>query len=149
MQTRVRFEGIRNNRSTQFDLKEVLETKNLKKGLKDIDFERINSRMKLMSLDLDEAATLSNLLKKDSAFLSSVDIMDFSLLLVIENLDKPGQTSRNAIISGNQVYHIGIIDFLQTWDFQKRAESWLKSGKEAPSAVPPEPYQKRFAKFTR
>ena len=51
-----------------------------------------------------------------------------------------------------RVYHVGIIDFLQLWDWNKYAEAKAKSifqGKDSKliSAVPPDYYQKRFADF--
>lgn len=47
-----------------------------------------------------------------------------------------------------QVYHFGIIDFLQDWSANKKMERCLKTcvklGKKDISAVPPNIYQKRF-----
>jgi 1-phosphatidylinositol-4-phosphate 5-kinase len=91
----------------------------------------------------------------DSEFLRSKNLMDYSLLLVIEqtNIWKPD--SRNRFTSSdNQVYHFGIIDFLQDWNLQKKIERQyklafkLKKGNSSDlSAVAPEVYQKRFSDF--
>ena len=51
------------------------------------------------------------------------------------------------------MYHIGIIDFLQTWDFNKKCERFLKSKFTAPkniygiSAINPNDYKTRFVDF--
>jgi outer membrane lipoprotein-sorting protein len=49
------------------------------------------------------------------------------------------------------VYHVGIIDYLQVWSFNKRVENKLKSWtSETPneiSAIPPMKYAQRFKKF--
>ena len=52
----------------------------------------------------------------------------------------------------SEVYHIGIIDYLQKWDLSKKSEAFFKSkilgkDKNLISAVPPEKYEKRFREF--
>ena len=79
--------------------------------------------------------------------------MDYSLLLVIESLQsKKVYHGRNTICSDThpEAYHIGIIDFLQKWNFDKKLERAFKSLKGNPddiSAMEPTGYQKRFCKF--
>jgi hypothetical protein len=52
-----------------------------------------------------------------------------------------------------QIYHIGIIDFLQDWSVTKRMENFIKSMSQKKgelsghSAVPPHLYQMRFQDF--
>jgi hypothetical protein len=104
--------GSSYSRKTKFDLKEVLKTKSSKKCLKDLDFKQINEKMRLIKLDREVALAIQSTLKKDSAFLCSEGLMDYSLLMVIEQLNEPGLPSRNTLISGSQAYHIGVIDFL-------------------------------------
>ena len=62
--------------------------------------------------------------------------MDYSLLLGIENLTRnylmPGGSNRNkyetAIEKGKQqVYHVGIIDYLQKYDLNKFVERHAKA----------------------
>ena len=63
------------------------------------------------------------------------------------------ELSRNVFISEDRklVYHIGIIDYLQEWNNTKRIEAFYKTymlfrkGKLI-SAVPPNPFKKRFNK---
>ena len=59
------------------------------------------------------------------------NIMDYSLLLVGEKLDKNGSElslSRNQFISpdGADLYHFGLIDYLQAWNLNKKGEHWAK-----------------------
>jgi len=81
--------------------------------------------------------------------------MDYSLFLVIENLEKPLKDNknlkRNMILSKDKltVYHLGIIDYLQEWDSSKKFEKFLKVvilGRDGDkiSAVEPERYRERF-----
>ena len=55
---------------------------------------------------------------------------------------------------GNQTYHLSIIDFLQMWNFKKRAEQFVKvhflrANKNLLSAVEPQFYKARFQRFMR
>lgn len=59
--------------------------------------------------------------------------MDYSLLVVREqfdeislNLSRYYKYSRNQKLYKNYIIHIGIIDFLQTWDFNKKIEALYK-----------------------
>jgi len=57
-----------------------------------------------------------------------------------------GLTSRD----GDEVYFMGVIDILITWDSYKRAERLLKSvqyDRDKISAVPPDMYAERFTSF--
>ena len=56
-------------------------------------------------------------------------------------------------VRSNKVYHIGVIDYLQTWDKSKSGERILKSIQNRKnwnggSAVPPGLYGQRFRNFT-
>lgn len=48
-----------------------------------------------------------------------------------------------------EYYHIGIIDYIQKWDLQKKGEKWWKNliGKVEVSAEEPNRYQSRFMIF--
>jgi 1-phosphatidylinositol-4-phosphate 5-kinase len=53
------------------------------------------------------------------------------------------------VMEGAGIYFMGIIDLLQAWTIEKRAEHWLKrlrycEGEFAMSAVPSKPYAQRF-----
>ena len=67
-----------------------------------------------------------------------------------------GQFNRHMFLSsdGQWVYHVSLIDYLQQWNFEKKSEAFAKKwflGKNSKgiSAVPPEPYAKRFLSFMR
>ena len=72
---------------------------------------------------------LEEMVQKDSQFLRDHGLMDYSLLLVVEQL-RGGtvREGRNLYLSrnGEQAIHIGIIDFLQDWSFSKRVEATYK-----------------------
>ena len=85
--------------------------------------------------------------------------MDYSLYLAVENIHGQNSTirsslitkSRNIFISTNkkEAYHIGVIDFLQEWDWSKKRERFWKTKvmmKDAAklSAIEPVAYQKRW-----
>jgi len=70
--------------------------------------------------------------------------------------DEMVPASRNILYSkdGLEIYHIGIIDYLQTWNYSKKGEACLKTNflrhdKDQISAIPPKQYCKRFIKFMK
>ena len=74
----------------------------------------------------------------DSSFLREHGIMDYSLLLVIESLQSNKMSSRrNTICSEThpEAYHLGIIDFLQEWNFDKKLERAYKAVKGNPDDI--------------
>ena len=94
--------------------------------------------------------------------------MDYSLLLVIEWAQVRGSLTENRnLISNTTTYpdgrvfrlnlHVGVIDYLQEWNFDKKVERLLKQalgniqGKKANdiSAIPPKAYKMRFDNFIR
>ena len=65
-----------------------------------------------------------------------------------------GQFNRHVFLSANGewIYHVSIIDYLQSWNFEKKGEAFAKTwllGKKSKgiSAVEPEFYAKRFLRF--
>ena len=76
-------------------------------------------------------------------------LMDYSLLLVIEQASPNTLPSRNKIIGKKATYHIGIIDYLTSWSFAKKSEYYYKTfvkGKSEISCIHPEKYAQRFIK---
>ena len=112
---------------------------------------------RVMDLNCDQSMTLAYIVQADSEFLCNHGLMDYSLLLVIETksftddaeIDSTRNTERqigSSISSmvapetfnphkvykvkkggSKQVYHIGIIDYLQVWDASKKMERLLKT----------------------
>jgi 1-phosphatidylinositol-4-phosphate 5-kinase len=66
-----------------------------------------------------------------------------------------GKTSRHKFISddGKHIYHIGIIDYLQDFNIDKKGENLLKQylmqAGSGISAVPPPQYAQRFLRFMK
>ena len=82
--------------------------------------------------------------------------MDYSLYLTVEKVEKMDKDlqTRNRIYSedGSEMYHIGVIDYLQEWNANKIGEHYCKvfctkkDGKKI-SCVEPEYYRERFGDF--
>ncbi|MCO5604997.1 hypothetical protein L7F22_059172 [Adiantum nelumboides] len=75
----------------------------------------------------------------DTAFLASVDVMDYSLLVGVDE--------------GRQELVLGIIDFMRQYTWDKHLETWVKASgilggpKNAPpTVISPKQYKKRFRK---
>ena len=87
--------------------------------------------------------------------------MDYSLLLAIEKVQtgmeqEHREDSRHVFYSscGKYVYHLAIIDYLQTYNMHKQMESKFKTNilvrqRELISAVEPKLYGERFIKFMK
>lgn len=109
-----------------FDLKGsfINRRDQIKKGriLKCLNFVDINSsNKKLVRLDVDHIEPMYDIIEKDTEFLRRQGIMDYSLLLIVEQITSKIQTahrfenlSRNEYKSydNSMIYHVGIIDFL-------------------------------------
>jgi len=74
----------------------------------------------------------------DTSFLASVGVMDYSLLVGID------EESKELVI--------GIIDYLRQYTWDKQLETWVKASgilggsKDAPTIISPDQYKKRFRK---
>lgn len=103
----------------------------------------------------NEIPGLCQTIDKDSMFLQSLSLLDYSLLLAVEQVAKESRpkqnrgvnssindnafsrpfsswqksdTSRNQFKSscGNYIYHVSVIDFLTMFNFEKKMESFYK-----------------------
>ncbi|KAF0695071.1 Aste57867_14094 [Aphanomyces stellatus] len=110
-----------------------------------------------LRIGVKEGRDLFDQLRKDSVFLRDQGIMDYSLLIGVVDVqykvDKSASGGENPhycdSISGPGLYYIGVIDILQTWNWNKRLERWLKvwlrqKDPHGLSAIEPYPYQVRF-----
>ena len=127
--------------------------------MKDKNFIEINEDkdgelLKLPGKVIEECLTI---LKLDSIFLSSKDLMDYSMLLGIEHIDldlaleQKNATNQRGIYSSDvqiasngsryrQIYYISMIDYLQNFSLQKKLETLtnkLSANAEDRSALPP------------
>lgn len=152
--------------------RESLKKKNIKQGsiLKDIDFLKIEKKIYIEEkYKLDVIETL----KKDSIFFKDNGIIDYSLLVIKINLQTDqndceylypfmplrdntskvdGLWSLNSTKDPNVKYHIGIIDYLQLYNYKKILEKYTKKLIKAninldTSAQSPHIYSDRFCKF--
>ncbi len=107
--------------------------------------------------------------RRDSDFLRSVGVMDYSLLVGVWNVRarlsaKPAPHAHSSAEAdahrptsrveagawhGAGAYFIGVVDILQEWTWQKKLEWFWKIwvcryNSEGVSAIPPAPYAKRF-----
>ena len=136
--------------------------------MKDTNLIQLNKRNKVVSIDYRQQKQLRRIIHLDTQFLASLGIMDYSLFLVVEKnrtfekkqkiknelLVKKQERHRNMYLSPNleELYHVGIIDWLQLWDFNKKSEVLLKvlfknKEKKGLSARPPQEYSQRFEKY--
>jgi hypothetical protein len=91
----------RNTKLFTFDLKgSVINRRDpVRKGktLKCQNFIEINSsKLKLVCLDSDQVHYLQTIVERDADFLASINVMDYSLLLVIEKLNGEEERFNNA-----------------------------------------------------
>ncbi|KAF2069078.1 hypothetical protein CYY_009606 [Polysphondylium violaceum] len=131
-----------------------------------LDNDFLNFR-KQLSVPTQHKQFIVDQLKKDAEFMSTLNIMDYSLLIgIIPNdelfkekntLDLNQYIDRsdfsNGIVSGDDkfIYYVGVIDILQLYDFNKKLERFLKinfvrKAADGISAIPTEPYKQRFVK---
>ncbi|KAJ4967049.1 hypothetical protein NE237_018898 [Protea cynaroides] len=74
----------------------------------------------------------------DTAFLTSINVMDYSLLVGVDN-------ERHELVCG-------IIDYLRQYTWDKQLETWVKASlvvpkNVTPTVISPKEYKKRFRKF--
>nr|GEV09515.1 putative 1-phosphatidylinositol-3-phosphate 5-kinase FAB1D [Tanacetum cinerariifolium] len=73
----------------------------------------------------------------DTAFLNSIDVMDYSLLVGVD--------------VENKELVCGIIDYVRQYTWDKQLENWVKSfvvpKNQLPTIISPKEYKKRFRKF--
>lgn len=134
--------------------------------LKDSNFIELNQNLseiykRIFHIKTKDQQHLQTILQQDSEFLCNHNLMDYSLYLVVEKAPKemmfgqaPLGMSRNFFRSedGKHIYHLGVIDYLQQWNGQKRGEHWLKTrllcmNRSQLSAVEPLTYQERWIDF--
>ena len=120
--------------------------------LKDQNFTLNQHHVQEINLSPEDIEKINEIIRKDTNFLCSVNIMDYSLLLGIEskvqvNTETFNRTvgeekrkfsvrttaelarfKRHRFVSPDnlQTYHISLIDFLQLWNFNKKGEQFLK-----------------------
>ena len=159
------FKGSTVDRQTisKYDLsleKEQLINKYKNKVLKDIDLGIIGMKFELESDDLQK---ISNIIDSDSSFLQNAEITDYSLVVFIHkyrNEDMVHNKWGSRIFASKDkkyIFNFTIVDFLGTFNFEKKGEKlakslvgYIKKLKDTNfSVLEPESYAKRFRKFCK
>lgn len=146
------------------------------KTLKDKNLLKLCKTNKWLKFSNKDRKNILNSLKKDCAVLEKYNLMDYSLLLCIQHNPEyvkfmentPEDTwictkeirqsfketkTRYKFLSadGKMIYHIGVIDYLQDYNWDKWAENILKEKLQHKgnliSAVHPKRYAPRFLRF--
>ena len=99
--------------------------------------EKNKGKKKPLYFRLEDKKIISEIIQKDLEFLEKMGLTEYSLLIEIEkvisnlNMNKKRfeGLSRNEYKSSNnsKIYHIGIIDFFQIFDFLKKIECFYKT----------------------
>lgn len=97
------------------------------------------SRTKPIFLGSKAKRSLERAIWNDTSFLASVDVMDYSLLVGVDD-------ERKELV-------LGIIDFMRQYTWDKHLETWVKKWgfvggpkNTAPTIISPKEYKKRFRK---
>ena len=137
--------------------------------LKDMDYQWLTHvESKIINFNIQNIQEIKKTMESDIRFYQSLSLMDYSLLFVIVDYPDKTDPDYNPIVEllndpkynghvyksedKNYIYIIGIIDYLQKYNFRKRLENFLKGialGKEKNmiSAVEPGYYGERFKDF--
>ena len=123
---------------------------------KDLDF---NSKI---SIGRERKKALIDQIELDAELLQRLKIIDYSLLLGIHEIhENIPESNANLPLSQrdcggmlstskNELYFIGIIDFLTKFGTKKKIEHWIMGtlhGKKEVSCIPPVAYYKRFVNY--
>jgi len=144
----------------------------VKKGvLKDLDFEKFEKRLHIRP---DIRIALIHQIEADSLFLRSVKLIDYSFMVFFINkrkyIEVTGNVPEDGFITKNQLaslekldmmgngtgifYHVGIVDYLQPYNFNKFMEKLIKKVKKLDanldtSSQNPQVYSTRFINFIK
>ena len=120
--------------------------------MKDVDFLR---NVEMLNFSEDSSKKIFEAIEKDTYMLQSFGIMDYSLLLAIDLSSESLPTSKYLFTTSDSLkVYLAIIDFAQTFNYNKRIEKSFKKFKTRRnsreiSSVPPVPYRERFLDFVK
>ena len=115
--------------------------------MKDLDFLR---NVRVLNFNEDSSKKIFEAIEKDTYMLQSFGIMDYSLLLAIDFSSESLSTSKYLFTTSDSLkVYLAIIDFAQTFNYNKRIEKSFKKFKTRRSSreissMPPVPYRERF-----
>ena len=106
----------------------------------------------VVTLPSEVKEELDALVKYDATFLRDHGIMDYSTYLVVERFEGfLNEETRHEFQSqlGGELYHVSIIDYLQTWTKEKKSEQYFKmylkrKSIKGLSCIEPNAYCERF-----
>jgi len=108
---------------------------------------------KKFEMNSNQRQHMMECLKRDVGWLSSHNLMDYSLLVAVRDQEGRGSICTPFVSRENGMYvatYMGIIDFLQGWTKRKRVAQCIKCLEKNRSTVPPQKYADRFLdEFTR
>jgi hypothetical protein len=136
-----------------------------------IDICRENIYLRFRPNDIRK---INDRLREDATILKMFNLMDYSILLCIEeNIQDKHKTKEEIIVTfdnlkkekgmrhqfisdcGKWIYHLSVIDYLQDYNCEKRGENFLKTNRTTAenakliSAVHPDDYATRFIAFIK
>lgn len=146
------------NRSELETTEDIEKQARVSAVLKDLDFEHIEEQINLVST---ARRNLVVSLNADVSFFEMHKIIDYSLIMTVVDMNKlPSDYIRQELESRNHhifkcaetpnlCYFVGVIDYFQLYDLNKRVERYFKSSIKCncnldTSAQPPKKYSKRF-----
>ena len=141
--------GSTHQRSSSISLYSNFASMPRNKIYKDIDFFRLKKTIGISQRVIES-------IEIDSGLLEKFEIMDYSLLVIIETISEKNQgvlKFKNAIKFQDYIIRIGIIDFLQGYTSRKRIEKTINTLRlddtNSFSCVPPDIYRRRFLDMIR
>lgn len=118
------------------------------------DINLMESRDLFLRMSKGYVKSFEEQLKNDTQLLRKSNLMDYSLLLGVQEdkevRQQPRFTWRRVYGADHTFYSFAIIDYLQEFDLSKRIEYYYKSVKadsKQISSIMPAPYKKRFDNF--
>lgn len=137
-------------------------------ALKDLDYLWINSNYDITDFSIDTIEIISNIINSDLNFLKKLNLMDYSILLIVGKFPSLEDNKYDSIIelftnpllrqriyksrTNKYIYCFGIIDYLQEFNLNKYIENKYKrllyrSNVKYISAIDPENYAERLKLF--
>ena len=112
-----------------------------------LDFDR-----EPVLIELNVYERLKRALKNDSDYLRSLNVIDYSLLIIFKDIKNKSKDEANNIIekpkdeNNYSLIKLGIIDYTRKYTFDKQVESVVKSVRygQKPTIVNPTEYSERF-----
>jgi len=127
-----------------FDLKGAQRTRGtdeLGETVLDENLFRFNDGFPLLLSELAKQQVLRSLWN-DTLFLSSINVMDYSLLVGMKQRPPPkqGEPPRDPAVEPEWTLVVGLIDYCRQYTWKEEAETRVKRG----TVIPPKQYKRRF-----